>query len=223
MFAIHNTRRDWDPLPTAYKLQELEEEFTDRNGRSPNELELAELASIGRGEVRRLKKLLNLPQKYRAELMRELEKPRSQQLITVDHVLEATKGAEALRKRGILDRREEDRLRGVILRKFRSGVIKNTVAPRQLARIARAVQRDEVPVRVAKRVTDRLISDPAYSIDDAFQASVARVDFEHTVEQLSQRLLQRLETHEDRDYPIGEGLRESLEELAAVIRRLLRS
>ena len=24
MFAIHNARQDWDPLPTALKLEELE-------------------------------------------------------------------------------------------------------------------------------------------------------------------------------------------------------
>src|SRR5574341_47899 len=64
MFAIHNTRKDWDPLPTAYKLRELEQEFTRRHKRAPNELELAELASIERGEVRRLKKLLGLPEDY---------------------------------------------------------------------------------------------------------------------------------------------------------------
>ena len=27
MFAIHNARRDWDPLPTALKLKELEAEL----------------------------------------------------------------------------------------------------------------------------------------------------------------------------------------------------
>ena len=28
MFAIHNARKEWDPLPTALKLRELGEEFT---------------------------------------------------------------------------------------------------------------------------------------------------------------------------------------------------
>ena len=37
MFAIHNTRTDWDPLPTAYKLRELEEEFTRRQKRGAKE------------------------------------------------------------------------------------------------------------------------------------------------------------------------------------------
>lgn len=61
MFAIHNARKDWDPLPTAYKLRDLEEEFHQRQGRQPNEGELAEIASMSRGEVRRLRQLLALP------------------------------------------------------------------------------------------------------------------------------------------------------------------
>ena len=86
MFAIHNARRDWDPLPTAIKLEELEGIFTKQQGRKPTEKELAELASMRRGEVRRLRKLLALPKKYRKMLLAELEKPRSQQRLTVERV-----------------------------------------------------------------------------------------------------------------------------------------
>jgi ParB family chromosome partitioning protein len=91
MFAIHNSRKDWDPLPTAYKLRDLQGEFTKRNSRPPTEAELAELASLSRGEVRRLRQLLALPETYRGELMDELKKPHSEQVITVDHVLETTR------------------------------------------------------------------------------------------------------------------------------------
>lgn len=223
MFAIHNARRDWDPLPTALKLQELEAEFETRQGRAPTESELAELASLSRGEVRRLKNLLALPQHYRDELMAELELPRSQQVITVDHVLEATRGAAALRRRDVIDSEEEDDLRQAIISKFRTKVIDNTVAPRQLARIARAVERQEVSQSVARRVTMRLIDDPDYSIKKAFEGSIEQVDFEHTVEQATDRLVEKLSEHKERNYEIGEGLRASLERLDRTIRRLLRS
>ena len=102
MFAIHNTRRDWDPLPAAFKLRELETEFSTLNGRTPTEAELAQVASLTRGEVRRLKKLLGLPKHYHDELLSELEKPKSKQRLTVDQVLESTRGVESLVKRGIL-------------------------------------------------------------------------------------------------------------------------
>ncbi len=222
MFAIHNARKDWDPLPTAYKLQELEVEFTQRQGRAPRESELAEIASMGRGEVRRLKKLLALPEEYREQLMEELQKPRTQQVITVDHVLETTKGVAALRKRQVINAREEERLRRALLEKFRTGVIKNTVAPRQLARIARAVEREEVSLGTAQSVTRRLVGDPTYSIDNAFRDSAAEADFEHGTEQLAERMNARLSEHLEEGHYVGSGLREQLLSLSTTIRALLR-
>lgn len=221
MFAIHNARKDWDPLPTALKLRELENEFNERQGRSPTEAELAGLASISRGEVRRLKKLLGLPSEYRTELLNELEKPRSQQKITVDHVLEATKAAESLRKRYILTEADEDSLRRAVIEKFRTGVIVNTVAPRKLARLARAVERGEVSRPVAARAVQRLIKEPKYSIDDAFSASVERADFEHGIEQLVDRLVARLDEHDRRGYEVSEKLHVALMQLTKKIKQLI--
>lgn len=223
MFAIHHRRNEWDPLPTALKLKTLEDLFAERKGRRPTESELAELGSLTRGEVRRYKKLLALPKEYFTELMAELEKPRSQQLLTVDHVLEVTKGAAALEKRKVISAQEEDRLRKSLLKKFRSGVIANTVAPRKLARIARAVQRKELSSAVARRVTVRLITDSQYSIDNAFAESVERVDFEHSVEQLVARTGSKLSDLLDRAHSPGKRLRQELASLATKIKRILQN
>jgi len=222
MFAIHNARRDWDPLPTALKLEELEREFKKRHRRSPSELELAGLASLTRGEVRRLKKLLALPATYREELLEELEKPRHLQQITVDHVLETTKGVEALRKQHIIEAKEEDDVRRVILGKFRTKVIDNTVAPRMLARVARAVTRGEVPVQTARQAITRLRNDPKFSIEDVFKSSVEQADFEHTTEQIAHRLIDKLREHLKREYQLSGPLRKNLQELHALLSRALR-
>lgn len=222
MFAIHNARRDWDPLPTAYKLRQLQEEYTHRQGRPPTETELAQMASISRGEVRRLQRLLGLPEHYQEELMTELEKPRSEQLLTVDHVLEATKGAAALRRREIIDEREEEQLRRAIVDKFRHKVLTNTVEPRQLARIARAVDREEITSAVARREAHRLIRDPGYTIERAFRASVEQADFEHSLEQLVDRISDRLGEHRERGYEVSPALAERLRHLNTEIRRFLR-
>lgn len=220
MFAIHHARKDWDPLPTALKLQDLEKEFSATQGRHPSEAELAGLASMSRGEIRRLKKLLALPETYRDELLKELEKPRSEQVLTVDQVLEATTAASALRKRDVVTAKGEDGLRRAIIQKFRSRVENNTVAPRLLAKLARGVQRNEVPLQVAKRVAEKLIKDPKYSISDAFRDSVAQSDFEHSIEQLADRILDRLKEHEERGYKITEKLFATLKALAKRIERL---
>jgi ParB family transcriptional regulator, chromosome partitioning protein len=222
MFAIHNQRQDWDPLPTAYKLQELEQRVSNEWARPPTESELAELASITRGEVRRLKTLLALPQEYRDELMEELEKPRPQQLLTVDHVLEATRGAAALAKRGVLDHEEEEGLRRAVVDKFKAGLLTSTVEPRLLARMARAVERDEVSQSLARRAAVRIIEDPDYTIEAAFRASVQAVDYARGTEQLADRLAARIEEHEREHYAPTDSLREALETLTKSIRQFLR-
>jgi ParB family chromosome partitioning protein len=221
MFAIHHARTDWDPLPTALKLQDLEVEFEQRHGRTPTETELAGLASLSRGEVRRLKKLLALPEHYRKELLEELEKPRTEQVLTVDHVLEATTAALQLKRRGIVDDRGEEKLRRSIIKKFRSGVIQSTVDPRKLARLARAVERKEVPLATAKRVTERLIEDDKYDINSAFHDSVEKVDFEHSVEQLTARLEEALKEHQRRRYQLSPTLSQTLRALVREINKLL--
>jgi hypothetical protein len=142
--------------------------------------------------VRRLKKLLRLPESYRALLLKELEKPRSTQTLTVDHVIEASNAAEALRKRKVVSQSEETELRDAIISKFRTGVINNTVAPRQLVKLSRAVERGEVDTSRAKRVVSKLISEDAYSIDTAYQDTAQRADLEHSTVQLLDRLTQRL-------------------------------
>ncbi|MCK4850210.1 MAG: ParB/RepB/Spo0J family partition protein [Phycisphaerae bacterium] len=222
MFAIHNARTDWDPLPAALKLQEIEKLFETRNGRMPKEAELAGLASLTRGEVRRLKKLLSLPQSEQQELLEELEKPASQQEITVDQVLEATKGAQALRKKGVVTSRQEVRLRRALIAKFRSGVIKNTVAPRKLARIARGVERGEVSLSTAQTVINKLMKTATYSIEDAFKQSVEQADFEHGLEQLATRLLTKLEEHERRGYKPSDDLMSLLRQIARRLNRYKR-
>lgn len=221
MFAIHNARTDWDPLPTAYKLQELEAEYSRRQGRSPTEKELAEIASVSRGEVRRLRQLLALPEKYRSELMQQLELPRSEQVLTVDHVLEATKGAAALRSRDIIDVSQEEHLRRAIVDKFKDRVETNTVAPRQLMRIGRAVDREQVSPTTARRVAERLIADPKYTIEEAFQSTVEGIDHQHGSTQLAERLMMRLDEQVDRSFELDDELRGALQRLRDRIEHLL--
>lgn len=217
MFAIHHTRKQWDPLPTAYKLQQLEQLYVEVEGRQPNEIELAQLASMSRGEVRRLKNMLALPEHFREELMSEGEKPRSQQRLTVDHVLEATRGARALRQRGVIDADLERNLTEAVVGKFRAGALTSTVEPRQLARMARAVEREEITPRAVSLVVERLISNPAYTIADAFNDSVARADKEHGIESLARRLSEALREDVASADQVGEKLMEALDSLREVI------
>lgn len=221
MFAIHHRRNEWDPLPTALKLQSLEDLYARVHRVRPTEKTLAELASLTRGEVRRYKKLLALPEEYKSRLMEELSKPRSQQTLTVDHVLEATAAAQAMRKRQILDEVEEEQLRRAIVGKFSSGSIDSTVDPRKFSKLARAVEREEVSREAARRVTRRFIADEQYSIRQLFSDTVEEADFQHGAELMVERLIERLQQIKTREYDVSQSLAEKLQALRRQISRLL--
>jgi ParB/RepB/Spo0J family partition protein len=221
MFAIHNARKDWDPLPTALKLAELEELFKKQHGHSPTELELAGIASLLRGEVRRLKKLLSLPMEYRVQLLQELEKPRSQQVLTVDIVLETTKGVESLQKRKVISADAAEKLRRAIIRKFQAGTIDNTVAPRLLARMARAFDRNEVSRDVLVHAMKKLSTDPKYTIADAFAETAEQFDFEYGLEQVTERTLEQINHLKKMHYALSDGLRDALTRLRKELNVLL--
>jgi ParB family chromosome partitioning protein len=223
MFAIHHARTDWDPLPTAFKLRDLEDIYQKQQGRRPTESELAELASTARGEVRRLKKILALPAEYHVELMEELEKPRHLQVLTVDLVLETTRGVESLIKRGVIAPNQEDLLRKAIVSKYREGIVKNSTDPRMLARIGRSVERGDISLPVAKSVAQRLIQDRDYSIKDAFKDSAERAEFEHGTSQIVERLIGRLEQHSEDIYVLSPEFSQSLGRLKRLIEQLLKS
>jgi ParB/RepB/Spo0J family partition protein len=222
MFATHKARRDWDPLPTALKLEQLEQEFTKRYSRRPTEKELAGVASLRIGEVRRLKKLLRLPKEYRDELIEELNKPRSKQELKADHVIEATVAVDALRKKEVIKENEEEPLRRAIIDKFRSGVINNTTAPRKLIKLGQAAARKEIPPKVARRVIDELINNASYSIEQAYVDTVERADFQHSLEQLATRVIKHLDEHEEKGYEFSGSLLQVLQELSTRIKTLIK-
>jgi ParB family transcriptional regulator, chromosome partitioning protein len=222
MFAIHNARQDWDPLPTALKLEELEKIMTKATGEPPSERRLAAAASLSIGEVRRYRKILSLPIHLRRELMGELRKPRGQQHLTVDHVLEALDGASRLVRADVIAEDEKEKLVDVIANKFRSATLTSTVEPRKLSRIARAVERQEVPLQKVRRELDHFIKSPKTTINEMFERTVEEADFSHGTEQLVRRAVIRLREMKLRGAEISSELNEALKELTREVRGLLR-
>lgn len=223
MFAIHQARTDWDPLPTALKLEELAGVLASRYGRQPTESELAAASSLDRGEVRRYRRILGLPPEYIQELLDELEKPRHKQKLTVDHVLESTRGADALFKREIISQPESASLSHSLIQKFRTETLRSTVEPRLLPKIARAVERGELPASRAHAAATRLIEDPTYTVETAYKDTVAFIDFEHGIEQTANRLADKLSEHLGETSELGSGLEKALRHLETVIRLVLKN
>jgi ParB/RepB/Spo0J family partition protein len=222
MFAIHNARQDWDPLPTALKFEELEKIMIRATGEQPSERRLAAAASLSVGEVRRYRKILALPKSLRKELLGELKKPRGDQDLTVDHVIEAVDGVSRLSKAEIIEPSDEGDLVDVIVDKFRSGYLKSTVEPRKLSRVARAVERKEISVAKVRRELDRFVRSPKITINELFERTVEQADFAHGTEQLVRRSLVRLREMRGREIDLSPELREALEEFVVEVRAILR-
>ena len=179
MFAIHNARRDWDPLPTALKLEELEKELSRQRERAPTEAELAAAASLSRGEVRRYRKILRLPEDLKDELLEELNRPRSEQTLTVDHVIESISGVTQLCNRGLLSERQKGTFVRKTVEKFRRGILKNTTDPRLFSRIARSFERGEIKRKVIADELTTYLKISSYTIEDVFNNTSAVLDFEY--------------------------------------------
>lgn len=217
MFAIHKSRKDWDPLPTAIKLKELETLLSARSGKKPTERVLAENASLSVGEVRRLKKLFGLPDDLKDELMMELAHEAPEQKLTVDQVVESRGAAMMLTKRGIINASEGDRLTRALLKKFRERVVTNTVSPRKLSKIAAAVNRGEVARGQLRSIVNSLIVDPAFTVDDAYNSTIAIEDFERSLGAVARKLMDQIDEHLRRQYRLPADLRELM---AGLIERL---
>ena len=221
MFAIHNARKDWDPLPTAMKLGDLEAELTDRRGKTPTEAELAASASMSKGEVRRLRRILALPENEKKRLLKELEKPRHLQILTVDHFLETRRGVEQLVKKGAWPSSRSEILISAIIEKFENKVEKSTVKPRVLPQIARAYERRDVSHVAATRALEKLITQKSYSLSNAYDEVAIVPEENRKIEVAARNLSDRIEEF-TKDYRIitPEALTE-LRRLQAIVQSIL--
>lgn len=218
MFNIHSLREQWDLLTIALKLPTVIELLEGSMGRRPTEKEISLQTGLNRSVIRRSRLLMELPEKYRNMILQELNKPKSEQKLTEDLFIEmerALSTVERFMPEAIPNR---DSARKVLLKKFEGGVITNRVHFRLLPKIARA-QIVGVDVQRTERILKRVLADNAYSLEDAYEASVGEAYKERDLGTRASTLLNMLEdvTPEQLDAE----LRSKLAALAKRIRDLI--
>jgi ParB/RepB/Spo0J family partition protein len=82
MYNIHALREQWDYYTIASKLERVIDLYAEENGHQPNEITLSELTGLTRGAIRRCQLLLDLPNRFKELLIKELDKPKSQQRLS---------------------------------------------------------------------------------------------------------------------------------------------
>ena len=174
MFNIHALREQWDLLTIALKLPRVIELYESAHGKKPNERELSEETALTRSTIRRCKLLMDLPSEHVDIIKAELKKPKSQQKLSEDFYIEMERSLTTVSRAMpdvIPDDEERERVRHVLLDKYRSSVIKNLVDLRQIGKIARA-SNVYADTTAATEALGQLFQRNDFSIQAAYDASV---------------------------------------------------
>ena len=140
MYNIHALREQWDYFTIASKLTRVIELYEEENGLKPNETQLSEETGLTRGQIRRCRLLLDLPERFKGMLLQELELPKLQQKLSEDLFIEMERSLKTVTNRlpDYADRIDD--IRDALITKFRDGLIPAVTDFRQLSKIATAVK-----------------------------------------------------------------------------------
>lgn len=223
MFNIHALREQWDYFTIASKLPEVQKRFKRERGHVPNEIELSDATGLTRGQIRRCLYLLDLPQKYRDQLVVELAKPKRLQKISEDLFIEMERALKAVQKRFPDAVADTNEVRDVLVKKFRAKVIKSVTEFRMLSKIATSVANVGARERKVSQAFNLIFNDNDVGIERVYVESFGLRYDERKIGHSVDAVLEYLEgVEEDRDLQaLGQELRERLSKLADVIRRVL--
>jgi ParB/RepB/Spo0J family partition protein len=224
MYNIHALREQWDYYTIASKLQRVIELYMKEWGIAPNETTLSELTGLTRGAIRRCQLLLDLPDRFQDMLLKELEKPKSQQKLSEDLFIEMEKALKAVMRRLPDYQPRIDEIRDTLVSKFQSGWIPAVTDFRQLSKIATAIDGLGIAQRTARRALDKVF-DPKQrtGIREAYSTAVEFEYGERRASKYADSLSEFLDSvvEEGKGGSLDDEFLEKLRELYRRLRRLL--
>jgi ParB/RepB/Spo0J family partition protein len=218
MFNIHALREQWDLLTVALKLGLVIELLEKKLRRRPTESEVSRQTGLTRGVIRRCRLLLNLPVEFQGLLQDELRKPKREQKLTEDFFIEMERSLTTVERAMPDVMPDRNRVRRVLIGKFRADVIDNRTHFRDVAKIARASKVHASEER-ARTALGKLFQKNSYSIAQAYEYSVSGAYSERDILQRLTALLERLRGLRDSD--IDAEVRAKLVELVKLAQRLI--
>ena len=174
MYNIHALREQWDYYTIASKLVRVIELYVKEHQRQPNEVQLSQATGLTRGQIRRCRLLMDLPDKFNDMLLEELERPKSQQKLSEDFFIEMERSLKTVTRRLPEYGDRLDEIRDTLVKKFRDGTIKAVTDFRQMSKIATAVNSLDLPEETAISTLDMIF--------DAESGTGIREAYENTVE-----------------------------------------
>jgi len=186
MYNIHALREQWDYFTIASKLTRVIELYEDEHGDPPNEVQLSEETGLTRGQIRRCRLLLDLPDRFKEMLLHELEMPKLQQKLSEDLFIEMERSLKTVVNR-LPDYAERiDEIRDALVDKFRAGQIPAVTDFRQLSKIATAIENIGLQRQTAVSSLDAVFDpDSDQGIREAYEQTV---EFGYDEKDASRRL-----------------------------------
>jgi ParB/RepB/Spo0J family partition protein len=218
MFNIHALREQWDLLTIAMKLPSVLDMLTSELSRPPKEAEVSNRTGLGRSVIRRCKLLIELPARYREMLLAELKRPKTQQKLSEDFFIEMERSLRTVERTLPDVIRDKNAVRDVLIHKYRSDVIKDLVDLRYLPKIAKAEQ-VHFSREKAERALEKVFCANSYSLQEAFEDTVAEAYSEKTLASKVWAVVERLSDLEPES--LDSNLSEALSALRRAIRELL--
>jgi ParB family chromosome partitioning protein len=221
MFNIHNVRVDWDPLPMALKLKDIKD-LLAAEGRDISIKGLSAITGVKPTAVKRAFEIIDLPQKYKDQLMKESLKPRKDQKIKVDLFLEIFKSYGVIEKNTpeVLNKISKRDYVDSMVRKYESRVVDNVVHYRDISKIAKA-EAAGADRKEAVQVLVRLVNDDKYGIEEAYKDTVELAYEKLGINKRASELVDSISKIKNRKSLDNETLK-ILEKLYSALHRLLR-
>jgi ParB/RepB/Spo0J family partition protein len=166
MFNIHNVREEWEPMPTAKKLEQIMQ-ITGKT----RDAELAQMTGIPEAQVKRLRVLLLFPKRFQDMVLNRQ--------IKHDFLIEMFPAWRSIQKNApeIAKRYTLDTFADALLAKGKSGGFQSVTEFRELAKLASAPTKG-APQEAVQVMVARVLESPNYSISDAYDSVRSLYDTE---------------------------------------------
>lgn len=226
MFHIHKVRYAWELIEVALSLKVV---LQDETFKEKTTEEIARLTGLTKTTISRCKRLLDLNPKYQQMIIETYKnreegiEPLDETKLTEDFFFEAQRAISSIRRfhGDLFEEYGGDGLLEKFVEKRRSGVFSNVIElGRTIPKIISAGRKGVSPEKVSETIR-RLVEDPEFKIDKAYQAvaaaTIASLDIEKRCLALTEEL------HRLRAQYQKKELKSRLDELLKALKELRQS
>ena len=220
MFNIHSLREQWDLFTIANKISRVIDLLAEDLTKQPNENEISEATGLSRSTIRRCRLLIELPDKYKDQIKKELEIPKSKQKISEDFFIEMESSLKTVRRNYPDVIVDLDDVRDNLIDKYRSGTIKNLVDFRQISKLATAHKNVDYSKEDSKKALQKIFFDKRSGIAEVYTQTVGELYIEKRFISSVDLLIGQIENLSG-DERNDQEIKESLVRLNSVILQII--